>query len=336
MAGNGRGRRRGRPTRIFFAADIHGSQLTFRKFVAAAGFYGAEVLVFGGDLMGKAFVPIVRGAGSTYRAQFAGRDHVLEEDGLEPFLRDVERAGFYWKVMEPDEYGAASDDPLEQRGLFVDAARERLSSWLAYAEDRLAGTGVRLWMTGGNDDEPGVLEVLDRHQGSSVASCEDRVVELDGEHTMATVGWSTPTPWDTPREASEERMTELIGAEVSKVPDPSRCVFNFHAPPKDTPIDTCLRLEPNSGLGPGELPKPDRTGGRFHYIGGGSTAVRDSVKTYQPVVALHGHIHESGGRFRLGRTQCFNPGSEYLQGTLRGWIVALQGGKLSGYQHTSG
>src|SRR5437773_2801943 len=328
MAGRGR-----RPTRIFFAADIHGSEVTYRKFVAAAGFYGAEVLVFGGDLMGKAFVPIVRGAGSTYRAQFAGRDHVLDEEGLEPFVRDVERAGFYWKLMEPDEYGAASDDPLEQRGLFVDAARARLSAWLDYAEDRLAGTGVRLWMTGGNDDEPGVLEVLDEHQGSSVASCEDAVVELDDEHAMVTVGWSTPTPWDTPREASEERMAEMIEAEGARVPDPSRCVFNFHAPPKDTPIDMCLKLEDTSSLGPGELPKPDRTGGRFHYIGGGSSAVRDAIARFQPVVGLHGHIHESGGRFRPGRTQCFNPGSEYGQGVLQGRIVALNGGRLSGYQH---
>src|ERR1051325_3628794 len=243
MAGRGR-----RPTRIFFAADIHGSEITFRKFVAAAGFYGAEVLVFGGDLMGKAFVPVVRDAGETYRAHFAGRDHVLDDEGLAPFLRDVERAGFYWKVMDPEEYSGASEDPLEQRGLFVDAARERLGGWLSYAEDRLAGAGVRLWMTGGNDDEPGVLEVLEQLDGSAVGACEGVVVELDDEHTMVTVGWSTPTPWDTPREASEERMVEMIEAEVAKVPDPSRCVFNFHAPPKDTPIDTCLKLDPSTGL----------------------------------------------------------------------------------------
>src|SRR5207302_2779284 len=118
--------------------------------------------------------------------------------------------------------------------------------------------------------------------------------------------------------------------------DVSRCVFNFHCPPKDTPIDLCLKLEDVTGLAPGELPKPDRTGGRFHYIGGGSTAVRDAIERYQPAVALHGHIHESGGRFRLRRTQCFNPGSEYAQGVLQGWIVSLKGGRLTGYQHTSG
>ena len=336
MARLGRERERHRPTRIFFAADIHGSEVTFRKFVAAAAFYDTDALVFGGDLMGKAFVPIVLDAGGRYRAHFGGEDRVLDREGLDPFVREIERTGFYSKVMERDEYDSADADPLAQRGLFVDAARERLSAWMAYAEDRLAGSGVRLYLTGGNDDEPGALEVLDEHPGDVVVACDGRLVDLDGEHTMITVGWSTPTPWDTPREANEDRMAEMIETEVGKVADVSRCVFNLHAPPKDTPIDTCLKLEPGSGLGPGELLKPDRTGGRFHYIGGGSVAVRDAIKRYQPAVALHGHIHESGGRFRLGRTQCFNPGSEYLQGTLRGWIVALRGGKLTGYQHTSG
>jgi uncharacterized protein len=330
------GRGRGRPTRIFFAADIHGSEVTFRKFVAAARFYDVDALVFGGDLMGKAFVPIVRDAGGTYHAHFEGRDHVLGDEALGPFRGNVERAGFYSKVMDRDEYDAARDDPFAQRSLFVEAARERLAAWLAHAEERLDGTDVRLYLTGGNDDEPAVLEVLDAHDGSQAVACEGRLVDLDGEHTMITVGWSTPTPWDTPREADEERMAAMIEAEMGKVPDVSRCVFNFHCPPKDTPIDTCLLVQSAAGLGPGEMPGPVRTGGRFHYTGGGSVAVREAVKTYQPAVALHGHIHESGGRFRLGRTQCFNPGSEYLQGALQGWIVALKGGKLTGYQHTSG
>jgi len=325
-----------RPFRLFFAADIHGSETTFRKFVAAASFYGADALVFGGDLMGKAFVPIVGDPDGGYRAHFAGRDRVLEPEGLGPFLHEVEGAGFYSKVMDREEYTAASDDPLAQRGLFVEAARDRLAAWMAYAEERLSGTGVRLYLTGGNDDDPAMLEVLTEHDGQAVLSCEGRVVNLDDEHSMITVGWSTPTPWDTPREAHEAVIAEMIEAEVAKIPDPSRCVFNFHAPPKDTPIDTCLKLEDTSRLGPGELPKPDRTGGRFHFIGGGSRAVRDAIERWQPTVALHGHIHESGGRFRIGRTQCFNPGSEYLQGTLHGWLVALRRGKLTGYQHTSG
>lgn len=324
-------RSKGRPLRIFFAADLHGSQPTFRKFLGAAAFYGCDALVFGGDLMGKALVPIVRSNG-VFRAHFQGRDHEFEEDGLDTFTRSVELPGFYWEVLETDEYEAVRADELAQLGLFQRLASERLAEWISLAEERLAGTGVRMHLTGGNDDDPAMLEVLDNHDGPNVIACEDRLVDLDDEHTMITVGLSTVTPWDTPREASEDEIAAAIERSAGSVRDVGRCVFNLHCPPKDTPIDTCLKLEKR----PGELPKPIREAGRFVTTGGGSTAVREAVRLYQPLVALHGHIHESMGRFRLGRTQCFNPGSEYVQGTLNGWIVALKGGKLTGYQHTSG
>jgi uncharacterized protein len=321
----------GGPTRIFFAADIHGSQVTFRKFLAAAAFYGVDALVFGGDLMGKALVPILRTNGG-FHASFQGRDEEFDADGLGAFTDALEQPGFYWKVFDRDEYEAVERDPMARHGLFHDLASERLAGWIERAEEALHGTDVRLYLTGGNDDEPAVLETLDRHDGDHVVASEGRLVELDGEHTMITVGLSTPTPWDTPREASEEEIARAIDAAVASVPDVGRCVFNLHCPPKDTPIDTCLKLE----VRPGELPRPIREAGRFVTTGGGSVAVREAIERYQPLVGLHGHIHESGGRFRIGRTQTFNPGSEYVQGVLQGVIVSLRGGRLVSYQHTQG
>jgi uncharacterized protein len=320
-----------RPTRLFFAADLHGSQPTFRKFLNAARFYDADALVFGGDLMGKALVPIVRRNGA-FRASFQGREHTFERDGLGAFTSAVEQPGFYWRVFDPDEHAAVEADPLAKHGLFHELASARLAEWLGLAEERLAGTGVRMYLNGGNDDEPTVLETLDGHDGDRVVPSEGRLVELDGEHTMVTVGLSTPTPWDTPREASEPEIAEAIDLAMAAVPEPSRCVFNLHCPPKDTPIDTCLKLE----VRPGELPRPIRQGGRFLTTGGGSAAVREAIERYQPLVGLHGHIHESGGRFRIGRTQTFNPGSEYVQGVLQGVIVSIRGGRLVSYQHTQG
>jgi Icc-related predicted phosphoesterase len=324
-------RPRGRPTRVFFAADLHGSEPTFRKFLSAATFYDVDALVFGGDLMGKALVPIVRRNG-TFHATFQGRDESFDVDGLGAFTKAVEQPGFYWRVFDPDGFAAVESDPMAKHALFHELASARLAEWLALAEERLAGSGVHLYMTGGNDDEPAVLETLDRHTGDHVIASEGRLVELDPEHTMITVGLSTPTPWDTPREAGEAEIADAIEAAAEKVPDLGRCVFNLHCPPKDTPLDTCLKLE----VRPGELPRPVRAGGRFVTTGGGSTAVRDAIARYQPLVGLHGHIHESGGRFRIGRTQTFNPGSEYVQGVLQGVIVSLQGGRLTSYQHTQG
>lgn len=325
-----------RPTRILFAADLHGSEPAYRKFVRAATFYDVDALVFGGDLMGKALVPIVRANGG-YRASYQGTVHELDgEAALSGFVRSIETTGFYWTIVDRDEYSQLSADPLRVRALFHELATARLRSWIALAEERLAGGHARLYLTGGNDDEPSVLEALDRHDGTSVVACEGRVVAIDDDHTMVTVGLSTPTPWDTPREASEDEISRAIEAAVATVGDVGRCVFNLHCPPKDTIIDRCLLLERPSGGDADELPRPVRIGGQLQYTGGGSVAVREAIRRYQPAVALHGHIHESSGRVRIGRTQCFNPGSEYGQGQLQGFIVALRGGAVAGYQHTSG
>ncbi len=202
------------PTRIFFAADIHGSQVTFRKFLAAAAFYGVDALVFGGDLMGKALVPILRTNGG-FHASFQGRDEEFDADGLARFTDALEQPGFYWKVFERDEYEAVEGDPMAKHGLFHELASERLAGWIDRAEDQLHGTGIRLYLTGGNDDEPAVLETLVRHDGDHVIASEGRLVELDGEHTMITVGLSTSTPWDTPREASEEEIARAIEEAVA-------------------------------------------------------------------------------------------------------------------------
>ena len=325
---------KGEATRIFFAADLHGSEPTFRKFLNAASFYDVDALVFGGDLMGKALVPIVRD-GDRYRAHLHGDDHELDAGSLDRFCRMVEVAGFYWRVVDRMEHEQLGRDPLLVKGLFQDRARERLSSWLELAKDRLAGTPVRMYLTGGNDDEPGVLEVLSEADGDHVVACEDEVVELDGEHTMITVGLSTPTPWDTPREADEAEIAARIHASVARVPDPARCVFNLHCPPKDSLLDRCPKLD-TSGMDRGELPKPVLERGRMVMTSGGSAAVREALATYQPVAGLHGHIHESAGRMKLGRTSSFNPGSDYDKGILQGVIVSIRGGTVVSYQHTTG
>ncbi len=321
--------------RIFFAADLHGSEPTWRKFVNAAAFYGADALVFGGDLMGKALVPIVRDSG-TLRAEFQGEVAELEEGpALEAFLRRVEVTGFYWRVMDPEECRALRADPLGVEGLVQELARERLRAWIAFARERLAGTGVRVFLTGGNDDAPAVLRVLEECDDDTVVACEGRLVELDGDHTMITVGLSTPTPWETPREVTEVELGAAIAEAIAPVPDLARCVFNLHCPPKDTILDRCLKLDMDRVL-PGQLPKPVRVAGQLVTIGGGSVAVREAIGRHQPAVALHGHIHESPGRLRMGRTLCFNPGSEYAQGRLEGVLFGLRDGRVTVYQHTSG
>lgn len=319
--------------RLFFAADLHGSQPAWRKFVNAAAFYQADALVFGGDLMGKALVPIVRRNG-TMHAELHGRAHTLDSrSAIEDFTRRVEVAGLYWQVMDADDHERLGADALLVEGLVQELARERLHQWMEFAEERLRGTPVRVYLTGGNDDAPAVLDALDEADGERIVASEGRVVELDDVHTMITVGLSTPTPWDTAREASEDEIRSAIDTSAAQVRDLTRSVFNLHCPPKDTLIDRCLKLRRDA---PGELPRPVREGGRFVTTGGGSVAVREAIREYQPLVALHGHIHESPGRVRIGRTPCFNPGSQYGEGRLEGVIAHLRDARLGAYQHTSG
>ena len=60
---------------IFFASDLHGSEVCFKKFVSAAKFYGADTLLLGGDISAKIVVPIVRAGGGKYagRVPWPGR-----------------------------------------------------------------------------------------------------------------------------------------------------------------------------------------------------------------------------------------------------------------------
>jgi Icc-related predicted phosphoesterase len=327
-----KGRSGGEPTRIFYACDIHGSEPTYRKFLNAAKFYEVDALVFGGDLMGKLLIPIVREADGTYRARLQGQNHHISGDEeMERFKRTLQTLGFYWQEMDPDEYRTYEGQQDRIDTLFDVLAKERLADWVALAEERLEGTGVRAYLCGGNDDTEEVLTALDEAPRDRVVNAENRVVPIDDEHVLVTVGYSTPTPWETPRERTEPEIAEVIEKVVAEVPDPSRAVFNFHCPPLDSSLDTCLKLD--ASVWP---PTPVIENRQPVYYGAGSQAVTDALRRYQPTVGLHGHIHESRGMNRYGRTPAFNPGSEYGEGVLRGLIVAIRGGEVVGQQFTSG
>jgi len=148
---------------------------------------------------------------------------------------------------------------------------------------------------------------------------------------MISVGISTPTPWKTPREVSEEELGKMIEEMALKVPDMQKAIFNFHDPPKDSTLDTCPMLDWDQ-----DPPAQITQGGQVVLFGAGSVAVRDAIEKHKPMLGLHGHIHESQSVAKIGRTTCINPGSEYAEGVLRGCIVNIVDGEVQGYQMTSG
>jgi Icc-related predicted phosphoesterase len=319
-------------TTVFYATDVHGSERTWRKFLNAAAFYKADVLVMGGDVMGKLTIPIIRSAGGTHRATIHGRVERLETAAeVERTRARIADLGFYEVLVDEDEYLTIRDDPAAVDELWRRLATERLERWIAMAEDRLGPAGIRCYVSGGNDDLTDVMAALPASGTRSFVGCEGRIVPLDDEHPMISLPYVNPTPWHTPREAPEERLAEMIEETVAGLPDTSRAIFNFHAPPVDSTLDTCPMLDAST-----DPPSQIVRGGQPVLHGAGSTAVRRALETHQPLLGLHGHIHESQSAARIGRTQCINPGSEYGEGVLRGCLITLGDGRVTGFQMTTG
>jgi uncharacterized protein len=324
---------KGKTTKLFFVTDVHGSETTFRKFVNAGKFYEVDVLVLGGDIAGKMVVPILDLGNGAYRATIQAITHELDgTQEVAEFEKRAAKLGSYTAVVTTEDYGAMAADASLVDTLYHRLATERMRHWIEFAEDRLAGTGIRCYITGGNDDAPDILEPLMKHEGESVIDCEEKQIMLDDDgHMMLSTGFSNPTPWDTPREVPDEELGRHIDGLVAGVSDFSRVIFNFHAPPKDSSLDTCAELDWSTNP-----PKVVTSGGTPVMYGAGSLAVRTAIEKYQPLLGLHGHIHESRGQTSIGRTVAVNPGSEYGEGLLRGAIVSIAGDRVDNVQLTSG
>jgi uncharacterized protein len=319
-------------TRLFFASDFHGSQRIFRKFVNSAKHYQANVLVMGGDVVGKLAIPVIRESNDSFRAHLMGKtEHLDGPMDLQSFEDRLGTLGYYSKVMDEDEYQAIKSDTAAIDRLFHELARERLASWIELADTRLAGTGVKCFMMGGNDDDPEVLELLKDAKTQSLVFCEGKEVEIDDHHTMISVGFSNRTPWKTPRELDDDDLGEVIEGLADKVRDAQHAIFNLHVPPIDSTLDTCPMLDWSTNP-PTQIVK----GGQVVLHGAGSKAVRRAIETHQPLLSLHGHIHESAGVVKIGRTTAVNPGSEYGEGVLRGCLLTLARDEVKNYQLTAG
>lgn len=318
-------------TRVFFATDLHGSTPTFKKFLSAARVYEADVLVMGGDVSGKTLVPIIDAGDGTYELSLHDERRRVPEAELDEIRGALETQGQYHAVVSADEYERLRGDGAARDELFARLVRERLAHWRELAEERLEPLGVRCYLTGGNDDEAETLSVLDDATDGAMVFCEGRLVMIDEQHPMISCGWSNPTPWRTPRETSEEQLAEMLEECSRELEDASHAVFNIHPPPHDSTLDVCPALDDST-----DPPSPIYSGGQPVMTSAGSTAVRELIERHQPLLGLHGHIHEARGVHEIGRTVVVNPGSEYGEGFLRGCLVNLAEDEVLSFQMTSG
>ncbi|MGH3413120.1 MAG: metallophosphoesterase family protein [Marmoricola sp.] len=296
--------------KIFFVTDIHGSETCWRKFLNAGAFYGADVVIVGGDITGKAMVPIVRHARGWETTMFGEHVSLSTSDEVAEVERKVRNRGYYPQQMTESEYAELRADPEALDRRFTRVMIEETQRWIEMADDKLQGKVHRVIVCPANDDMF-ELDPLLHQEGHVVETSGDEPIDLEG-FEMVSMGFTNPTPWHTFREVPDEDLARRLEEVTAHLGDPSRAIFNFHAPPYGSGLDEAPALTDDLRIARGGAPVPV-----------GSKAVRDAIERVQPLLGLHGHIHESRAAKRSGRTLVLNPGSSYEQGILQGALVTL-------------
>lgn len=306
-----------KPFRLYVCSDIHASERAWRKFLNAmrSNVYRVDVALIAGDLTGKALVAVVADeAGGTWTADVLGQRRVARTEAeLAELERSIADLGYYAVRVSPAEHAAMEADPALVRRAFDERITGRLRDWMALAAERLDGSGVPVLLMPGNDDDHEIDPILDA--STYCRNVNEQVVELTPWHQLVSMGWSSPTPWHTPRELPEEEFLDRLSGLLAGVRDSRRTVMMTHVPPYDSGLDTAPLLSPDL--------RPTVSAGDLLRGPVGSTGVRAAIEKFRPVLGVHGHIHESGGERRIGDTLCINAGSEANHGILRGYLVDM-------------
>ncbi len=303
-------------TRIFFATDIHGSETCWRKFLNSGKHYEADAMILGGDMTGKALVPIVDdGGGKWHSTLLENRRDFTDEDEVKEYEEAVMRRGYYPFRAAPDEMAELESDEKKRDSLFHEKMLGTVERWMRMADEKLEGTEMKCFVSPGNDDQFEVDEII--ASAKRVELAEGRVVEF-GDFQIISTGWANRTPWDTYREEDEDDLEARMKKMTTQITaEPEYVIYNLHCPPHGSGLDDAPEIDAHM--------RPKDAGRSTIPVG--STAVRKVIEEGQPTLSLHGHIHEARGNTRIGRTLAINPGSSYEQGQLLGAVIDLDGGK---------
>jgi Icc-related predicted phosphoesterase len=311
--------------RFFFATDVHGSEICWKKFISGGKFYEVDTLILGGDMTGKAIIPIIAQGNNKWKVTLLEQETILEgKEAVDKMVTTIMNRGYYPHVTDPDEVKAIAETPGRSDELFAQYVIKTVERWMEYADEKLAGTGITCYVCPGNDDVFEIDQVI--AQSKTVKLAEGKVIWLDEYHEMISTGWSNPTPWDTHREEDDEKLLQRIEAMIAQLRNVSNAVFNLHAPPYGSGLDEAPELTKDMRLA---------YAGRS-MVPVGSKAVLQVIEKYQPLLSLHGHIHEGKGTRKYRRTLCINAGSQYEQGILQGVVVELDPKKIRSYVLTTG
>jgi uncharacterized protein len=286
--------------------------MVWNKFLRAPEYLGVDTLICGGDITGKMIVPLIAQGNGMYTYYLYGRVERVKEDQLGAVESRISAGGYYPYRTTPEAVADLERDEVARKSLFEGLMKERVALWIKQATERLP-EHVAIYMMPGNDDTWVIDEVFARQD--RVIFAEDKVLTVGDSLEMITFSRVNPTPWNSPREVPEERLETMLDRLFARATNPSRLIANLHAPPYHSGLDMAPALDKNLRPITGIL------GVKKAPIG--SKAVRNLIEKYQPLLGLHGHVHESSGKAKLGRTICVNPGSEYAEGMLRGFVIEL-------------
>jgi hypothetical protein len=251
---------------------------------------------------------------------------VTTESELLNLEKEIRHSGFYPHRATQEEYDDLANNRAKTDALFSKLMRASIREWIKLAEERLKDTKVRCYIGPGNDDRYDIDDIL--NSSKIVTNPEQKVVMIDDSHEMITLGNANMTPWKAPRDIDDEEIGKKIAGLISRVNNIKNCIFNLHCPPCDSRLDTAAMLDSNL--------TPVVKGGEVVQISAGSKSIRKAIENHQPLLGLHGHIHEGRGFSKIGRTLCINPGSEYGEGLLCGAIVDLDEKGIRGFVLTTG
>ncbi len=312
--------------KIWFISDIHGSSICFKKFLnSLKSNIHPDVIILGADIAGKYLIPIIQINNNLWEYSI-GNDNIVIDSQKELINHKnlLENRGIYYLVCDKDVEIELRNNKEFFNDTFKKLKIERLKEWVTIADERLVKSDKKVIVNCGNDDPLYLDEILD--SSKYLIRPEGKTIYLNDKITLISTGVSNITPWNCPRDVSEEKIQEVINEMIVNVPELHNCIFNFHCPPYNTSLDKAPKLDLNLNV--------SLTGAGVEEISVGSTAVRNAIEKYQPVASLHGHIHESHVFEKIGKTICFNPGSVYYQGLLNGVYLEFNNNLLEKYSLT--
>jgi Icc-related predicted phosphoesterase len=280
------------------------------------------VSVLAGDLSGKVIVPIVKEADGTYTCRHEGRvEKASNEKELENINSRLRARGIYPYLSSSEEIQRLKSNPEGVEELFKRVIADETDRLLNISEQSIPADRTVI-VTPGNDDITDLDRTIDKHK--RIINPLGKLVRLPLGYEMISMEYSNPTPWNTPRECSEEELWKKLEGLVPLVSGKwNKVICNFHCPPHGTRLDLAPKLDKNL--------RPVYTLGNPEFANVGSRSVRKFLEKYQPLVSLHGHIHEASGIEQIGKTTAFNPGSEYTSGVFKSVVVQLDENGLANW-----